>query len=118
MVVPCPSGALYTAAMRLTPRQHSTLRRAFAGRFGPGARLWLFGSRVDDARRGGDVDLLVQTPLADAHALVDARLAFLADLHATPEFDGEKIDVVLWSPALHAEPLPIHRVALSQGVEL
>jgi hypothetical protein len=104
--------------MRLTPRQQSVLRQAFEGRFGQGSRLWLFGSRVDDARRGGDVDLMVQTPLTDATALVDARLSFLADLHATPEFDGEKIDVVLWSPAWHREPQAIHRVALAQGIEL
>lgn len=104
--------------MRLSPRQQAILRRTFAGRFGPGSRLWLFGSRLDDARRGGDIDLLVRTPLADADVLVDARLRFLADLHATAEFDGEKIDVVLWSDALHREPQPIHRVALAQGVEL
>lgn len=104
--------------MRLTPRQLNVLHAAFPGRFGPGSRLWLFGSRVDDARRGGDVDLMVQTPLADAADLVDARLAFLADLHATPEFEGEKIDVVIWSPALHGEAQPIHRIALAQGIEL
>lgn len=104
--------------MRLTPRQCTVLRRAFLRRFEPDARLWLFGSRADDRRRGGDIDLMVQTHQADAQQLVDARLAFLADLHATPEFDGEKIDVVLWSPALQGQPLPIHSVAMTEGVEL
>ena len=104
--------------MRITARQIDVLRRAFDYRFGPGSRLWLFGSRLDDHRRGGDVDLLVQTPWADAERLLDAKLAFLADLHATPEFDGEKIDVVLWSSALQASRLPIHEIAMAEGVEL
>jgi predicted nucleotidyltransferase len=104
--------------MRLTPRQHALLRQAARTRFGPGSRLWLFGSRVDDRRRGGDFDLLVQTDLADAASLVEARLAFLADLHATPDFEGEKIDVVLLAPALGPARQPIHEVALATGVEL
>lgn len=104
--------------MRLTPRQQAVLRRAFTSRFAPGARLWLFGSRTDDRARGGDIDLMVRTPQEDPEALVDARLAFLADLHSTPEFDGEKIDVVLWSPALQGAPQPIHRIAMAEGVEL
>jgi hypothetical protein len=51
-------------------------------------------------------------------AAVDARLGFLADLHATPSFEGEKVDVVLYAPALDPQPRSIHRAALSQGIEL
>ena len=104
--------------MRLTPEQQLALRAALRRSFGTGARLLLFGSRVDDQARGGDYDLLVQTDEADAAHLVDARLGFLADLHATPAFEDERLDVVLYSPALDPRPRPIHRVALAQGIEL
>lgn len=104
--------------MRLTPRRRTVLRRAFERRFAPDARLWLYGSRTDDGMRGGDIDLMVQTALDDPDALIESKLSFLADLHSTPEFDGEKIDLVLWSPALQGPPQPIHRVAMAEGMEL
>ena len=78
----------------------------------------MFGSRTDDQARGGDYDLMVQTDDADASRLVDAKLAFLADLHATPSFDGERIDVLLYAPALDPQPRPIHQQALERGIEL
>ena len=104
--------------MRLTAPQQSALRNAVQRHFGPRARLWVFGSRVDDRARGGDFDLLVQTDESDATRLVDARLEFLADLHATPDFEDERIDVVLRSTVLDPQPRPIQHAALAHGVEL
>ncbi|HMQ70957.1 MAG TPA: nucleotidyltransferase domain-containing protein [Rubrivivax sp.] len=104
--------------MRLTARQQQVLREALRRRFGGAARLWVFGSRLDAQARGGDHDLMVSTPEADADRLVEARLRFLADLHASPCFEDEKIDVVLHAPALQPEPLPVQRAALAHGVAL
>jgi hypothetical protein len=104
--------------MRLCPRQRQLLRDTLRRHFGAAARVWLCDSRLDDQVRGGDVDLLVECVDADPARLVDAKLAFLADLHATPAFEGERIDVVLYSPTLHRTLLPVQREALTRGVEL
>ncbi len=45
--------------MRLTPAQIDTIRQAATTAFGQGTSVWLFGSRVDDTKKGGDIDLLV-----------------------------------------------------------
>lgn len=103
--------------MRLSQAQIEVLRRTAARRFGTGAGLWLFGSRLRDDLRGGDVDLYVESPDVDADRLITSRLGFLADLHDTPEFEGERIDVVIKSP-LHREELAIHRIARAEGIRL
>lgn len=103
--------------MRLTPQQRLTILRAAERAFGSDVRVRLFGSRVDDSRRGGDFDLYVETSISDADALVRSRLAFLAELDMSPVLSGEKIDVVLSSP-LHRRRRSIDELARSQGVSL
>ena len=51
--------------MRLTPTQINIIRNATRQNFGQDALIWLFGSRVDDSRRGGDVDLYIETSHRD-----------------------------------------------------
>jgi predicted nucleotidyltransferase len=103
--------------MRLTKAQHRTIVEAARTAFGRNVIVRLFGSRVDDSRRGGDFDLYVECQTTDPDRLVRARDRFLCLLDASPELEGEKIDVVLSSP-LHAEPRPIDRVARVEGVQL
>lgn len=47
--------------MRLTERQLATIRQTVSGIVGPDAQVFLFGSRLDDGARGGDLDLLVES---------------------------------------------------------
>ena len=47
--------------MRLSDHQARVILRCVHQHFGADAQVMLFGSRLDDSSRGGDVDLLVQT---------------------------------------------------------
>ena len=86
--------------------------------FGERARVWLFDSRVHHRARGGDFDFLVRCDDLNAMGLVQAKLQLIADLHDTPDFEDERLDVVLYSNQLDPQPRAIHQVVLAQGVEL
>jgi len=47
--------------MRLSAEQQQAIREVVLAVAGDGARILVFGSRLDDTRRGGDIDLLVET---------------------------------------------------------
>lgn len=46
--------------MRLTKQQQTIIRQTVASIAGANARIIMFGSRLDDNARGGDLDLLVE----------------------------------------------------------
>jgi predicted nucleotidyltransferase len=46
--------------MRLDPHEVETIREEIQ-QSDPGAEIYLYGSRVDDAARGGDIDLWVRS---------------------------------------------------------
>lgn len=73
--------------MRLTPEQKRTIREQVDGFLAGGAELFVYGSRLDDEARGGDVDLLVRTgqPVgmldqARLHARLEEALQLPVDL--------------------------------------
>ena len=99
--------------MRLTDDHQQTIRQLTAETFGSHARVRLFGSRVDDTARGGDVDLLVELDDPVAQPAVQASLL---EVRLSRVFDGRKVDVVVLAPNLKRQP--IHEVAQRQGVLL
>lgn len=103
--------------MRLSTAQQRVLKNTILRIFGANTRVLVFGSRVDDTHRGGDYDVLVDTAIDSADEIVAKKLECLVALHDTAEFEGEKIDLVIRSP-LHREELPIHAVALREGIPL
>jgi predicted nucleotidyltransferase len=99
--------------MRLTQKQITQIKEFTADVFGEEAQVYLFGSRLDEHARGGDIDLLVKTNKeVERPAVFPAKLAAKV-MMANHE---QKVDVVLIAPNL--EMHGIHKVALREGVLL
>lgn len=77
--------------MRLAPHEISAIKVAAREAFGPDAIVRLFGSRVDDAKRGGDIDLHVE--LDDATEGRRGEIPFRRMLWRT--LDTSEVDVVI-----------------------
>ena len=98
--------------MRLSPEEVATIKAAALEAFGPTAIVRLFGSRVDDARRGGDTDLHVEVDRADPfrRAEMQFRGKLWSDLNEMP------IDVVVRERA--KPPRWIDHAAYRDGILL
>ena len=99
--------------MRINKQQADEIRRITGQIFGAEARVYLFGSRLDDNGTGGDVDLFVNMPEAVPSP---ANLAAQLAARVSRLFHGRKVDVVVGAPNL-AE-MPIHHIARETGVPL
>lgn len=61
--------------MRLSKREIEAILQVAEDIYGTDVKVYLFGSRVDDSRRGGDIDLLVRTTSAKKGILDRVRMA-------------------------------------------
>ncbi len=99
--------------MRLTAEQQHIILDLTADLIGSDAHVWLFGSRTDDRRKGGDIDLLVEVDrVLDDRVILAARLAARLERR----FHGLPVDVVLKDQATTSQP--IHQIARRTGVPL
>ena len=96
--------------MRLKPEQVQFIKSTIARHFGEDARIWLFGSRVDATKRGGDVDLYVEP--VSIESLFDRRLRCLTDLEMGLPFP---VDLVINDGR---EDRPVYRIARGEGLPL
>ena len=101
--------------MRLSEQQQTIIRTSVAENFGADAGVWLFGSRVDDHKRGGDIDLYIESASENAAQLINAKLALLVALQQ--QLGEQKIDVVI-RRANSAADLPIYQIAKTTGIKL
>ena len=95
--------------MRLNAKEIRSIIQVAKEIYGEGVEVYLFGSRIDDAKRGGDIDLLVRSGSEKKGVL--ARLRMIARLKLA--LGDQKIDVI----GDH-ETSPVAIDALTTGIRL
>lgn len=79
--------------VRLTALELQTIENAFQATFLASDHIWLFGSRVDKSKKGGDIDLYIETSIKDLDEAMAMESKFVQLLW--DELGEQKIDVVL-----------------------
>ena len=77
--------------MRLSQFEIEAIHLIATKHFGSDVQVFLFGSRVDDDIKGGDIDLFISTNEMDLLTL-ETKIQFLAELKT--QIGDQKIDVV------------------------
>lgn len=95
--------------MRLTPEEQHIIKAAVAAQ-DPQAEVWLFGSRADDSKRGGDIDLLVFSQM------VGSREKSNIWWELQERLGEQKIDIVVAKDKDASEPFV--QMAMEKAVRL
>ena len=78
----------------------------------PEAKVWLFGSRVHDHAKGGDIDIMIEAAEIDnpLEKKINFRLAF------EDRWGEQKIDILVHDT--RNEEQAIHEVVRQEGIQL
>jgi predicted nucleotidyltransferase len=96
--------------MRLQDFEINSIKSTVSHIFGHGSKVILFGSRVYDNIKGGDIDLYIQP--SDKNNLWEKKIAFLVQLKSS--IGDQKIDVVISRDKSRL----IEQEAIKKGIEL
>lgn len=99
--------------MRLTRDQIQAIKETAHAVLGEDSRVILFGSRADDAKKGGDIDLLFETdhPVANRATTVGALYVSLIR-----KLGDRKIDIILKDELTASAP--VLEIAQQTGIRL
>ena len=93
--------------MRLTASEFNALR-TIIGALDPAGSIYLYGSRADDSRRGGDIDVYLQA----SHA-IDMKTR-LRTQYRLQQACNTHVDLLVKNPQ---QPMQaIHQIAIEQGI--
>lgn len=76
----------------------------------PEARVYLFGSRTDDTKKGGDIDILILSP-----EKIDMRKIIQLRVKLYQQFGEQKLDVVNFT---YHEQSPLKDIILEDAILL
>lgn len=99
--------------MRISPQTRDVIRQTAAELFGDEARVFLFGSRMDDDQRASDIDLLVELPSIDVEI---QRKSLIFGARLQRRLDNQQIDVLVADSS--TPELPIYRATRETGIAL
>lgn len=102
-------------SIRLSEFEQNAIVDTFDQFFMPDDELWLFGSRADPSKKGGDIDLYVETTMQDSATALTAKIDFLVQLKKI--IGDQKIDLVLRLKNSQSNLL-IDKLAKETGVKL
>jgi len=105
---PCP-----LSSMRLTTDQIEAIKQTAHAVLGDDSRVILFGSRVDDTKKGGDIDLLFETDNLVGNRAIAVGQLYVALIR---RLGDRKIDILLKDIATPAAPVLDH--ARQTGIQL
>jgi uncharacterized protein len=91
--------------MRIQPEEQAAIVSTITS-FDKESEIYLFGSRLDDAKRGGDIDILVKSDV-----ICRNMLAHIED-ELFKKIDEQKVDFVL---TLKKDLNSFSRMVLAQG---
>ena len=95
--------------MRLTQEEQSVICKAIQD-LDPSARIYLFGSRVDDQLKGGDIDLLVISETLGFYDLLKLRRTIL------DQIGWQQLDLLIKNRTELKEPFV--QEAIESGIQL
>jgi predicted nucleotidyltransferase len=95
--------------MRITEYEKNAIVEAVRN-IDPVAKIWLFGSRTDDSKKGGDIDIAILSEKIDKEVMQKMQVRrFICD-----RIGGQKIDIVTSIQGKEA----FFRMAMSEGIQL
>jgi predicted nucleotidyltransferase len=100
--------------MRISEEEITLIKKLARQIFGNGTKVFLFGSRVDDRKKGGDIDLFI-TGEQKSNYTVAHKIDFLVELKSL--IGDQKIDVILDTESTRQKK-QFHRSITRQAVEL
>jgi predicted nucleotidyltransferase len=95
--------------MRLTEYEKNTIIDAVKSA-DPDAKIWLFGSRADDNKKGGDIDIAILSEIINRDVMREIQVRrFICD-----RIGEQKIDIITTNSGKEA----IFRLAVAEGIQL
>jgi len=94
--------------MRLSEKEIDVLKQTLY-HLSSEAKLYLFGSRVDDSKRGGDIDLMIVSKDFTKKQLREFRITFFK------HFGEQKLDIIVDNGSFKN---PFHQIVKKEAILL